>query len=50
MKPIRNFLQSGGSTFALLATETDRIANSLNTLGEQIRGWAGFKNHIVIPL
>ena len=32
-------LQSGGSAFALLATETDRIANSLNTLREQIAKW-----------
>jgi uncharacterized membrane protein YccC len=32
-------LQSGGSAFPLLATETDRIANSLNTLREQITGW-----------
>ena len=32
-------LQSGGSAFTLLATETDRIANSLNTLREQITGW-----------
>jgi uncharacterized membrane protein YccC len=32
-------LQSGGSAFALLATETDRIADSLNTLHEQIADW-----------
>ena len=32
-------LQSGGSAFALLATETDRIANSLNTLREQVGAW-----------
>jgi uncharacterized membrane protein YccC len=32
-------LQSGGSDFTLLATETDRIANSLNTLREQVVKW-----------
>lgn len=32
-------LQSGGSAFALLSTETDRITNSLNTLHEQIGAW-----------
>jgi uncharacterized membrane protein YccC len=32
-------LESAGSEFVLLATETDRIANSLNTLREQITGW-----------
>jgi uncharacterized membrane protein YccC len=32
-------LQSSGSAFPLLATETDRIANSLNTLREQITAW-----------
>lgn len=32
-------LESIGSDYVLLATETDRIANSLNTLGEQIRAW-----------
>jgi uncharacterized membrane protein YccC len=34
-------LQDGGSAFALLNTETDRITNSLNTLREQIFAWAG---------
>jgi uncharacterized membrane protein YccC len=32
-------LQNGGQASALLNTETDRIANSLNTLGEQIMAW-----------
>ena len=32
-------LQNGGSGFALLSTETDRIANSLNTLREQVYVW-----------
>ncbi len=34
-----HLLQSGASDFPLLATETDRIANSLNTLCEQIAAW-----------
>ena len=32
-------LESGGSAFALLNTETDRITNSLNTLREQVVDW-----------
>jgi uncharacterized membrane protein YccC len=32
-------LQNGGSVYALLITETDRITNSLNTLREQILAW-----------
>jgi uncharacterized membrane protein YccC len=34
-------VQQAGTTFALLITETDRIANSLNTLREQISAWVG---------
>jgi uncharacterized membrane protein YccC len=34
-----HLLVSIGSEFVLLATETDRIANSLNTLREQITAW-----------
>lgn len=32
-------IESGGSEFALLNTESDRITNSLNTLHEQIAAW-----------
>ena len=32
-------LDTGGSPFTLLATETDRITNSLNTLREQVAKW-----------
>jgi len=36
-----------GASFSLLNTETDRIANSLNTLREQIEDWAANRLELV---